>query len=163
MNEITITNAVLSDMAEIHAIEELAYPAHLAESPEVLASRILIAPDFCGVARQETQRVGYVLAHPWTDQSSPGLGQVITKLPADASVIHIHDLAVLPTMRGAGVARTMLTWLDQRVAEHAYTSITLVAVNGAETFWASMGFEDVGPADGYDLQARMMRRKVPKT
>ena len=161
MKKITITHAGLSDLADIHAIEEEAYPAALAESAEVLGSRIHVASAFCAVALQEDQHVGYVLAHPWTDQSSPGLGRVITKLPPDASVIHIHDLAVLPKMRGAGVARSMLTWLEQRVEEHGFEAMTLVAVNGADTFWRTMGFEDIGPADGYDLQARMMRRILP--
>jgi GNAT superfamily N-acetyltransferase len=160
LNKFIITRASLEDLAEIHEIEEVAYPAHLAESPEVLGSRIEVAPEFCAVARSCGICIAYLLAHPWPIESSPGLAQVLGRLPTDANAIHLHDLAVLPKMRGDGVAKSMLAWLEQRVSDDGYRTITLVAVNGADAFWRVMGFEDVGPADGYDFGARMMQRHL---
>ncbi len=158
--QIKIVVAQLSDIAELHRIEAAVYPSPLAESPEVLASRIQTAPDFCAVAMLDQKYIGYILAHPWLDNSSPGLGVIMASTPINADVVHLHDLAVLPQMQGKGVSRLLLTWLEDRVAESDFDIITLVAVNGADTFWTAMEFQDIGPATGYDKVARLMRRSL---
>lgn len=157
-DQIKIVPAKLSDIPELHRIEVSVYPPHLAESPEVLASRIQVAPDFCAAAKLDQEYIAYILAHPWTDSSSPGLGVITASIPENADVIHLHDLAVLPQMQGKGVSRLMLAWLETEVLNRGFTTITLVAVNGADTFWTVMGFQDIGPATGYDAVARLMRR-----
>lgn len=162
MNAIKICPAQLLDLRNLEQIEAAVYPPHLAESPEVLGSRIKIAPHFCGVAKLDHHCVGYVLAHPWLDNSSPGLGKILDSIPQNADVIHLHDMAVLPEMRGKGAARLMLTWLESRLLVEGFSAITLVAVDGADKFWRVMGFDDLGPASGYDDVARLMRRHVPK-
>lgn len=157
-----IRQARTDDVPAIFLIEHRVYPAALAENQEALGARIMISPQTCAVACVDDVLVGYVLAHPWRDNSSPGLNHTLTELPHPSCVLHLHDLAVLPDRRGLGVAQALVAWVTHAAARGGFPRITLVAVGGAETFWRKMGFSDEGPAHGYDDGAIFMGQQVPQ-
>jgi GNAT superfamily N-acetyltransferase len=157
---VQIRFAGVSDSSAIHALEHRTYPPHLAETEEALMSRIVTAPEFCAVAHVEDVVLAYVLAHPWPSDSSPGLNAVLAEPPGFCDALHVHDLVVGAEARGLGLGRRLVDWLEAQARGHAYEVLTLVAVDGADRFWAHLGFEDVRAAQGYDAQARFMRRRT---
>lgn len=159
MNNFEIKPASFTHLNAIVLLQLQAYTDELAESADVLGSRIAHGGAHSFVATSGDALVGYVLAHRWPDHSSPGLGLVMEQTPPDSTVIHLHDMAVAPEFRGSGIAQALLNALEQSALE-VVDSITLVAVQGAQNFWARVGFEDEGPVPNYDAGARFMRKRL---
>jgi N-acetylglutamate synthase-like GNAT family acetyltransferase len=67
-------------------------------------------------------------------------------LPDQPDSLYLHDLALVPDARGAGAGARATRIALEIAAAHGLRHIYLLAVNGAETYWASHGFAPV--ADG---------------
>lgn len=152
-----------ADAPELDRIQALAYGDGLQEPAEALLSKIALAPEFCFAlpADDNNERLaGYLLAHPWLADQSPGLGRVLTELPENADALHLHDLAVDPACSGRGVASSLIAALVHAATTHGFETITLVAVQDAATFWQKQGFRPRRPAEGYDEDAVFMERRL---
>ncbi|MEZ4460724.1 MAG: GNAT family N-acetyltransferase [bacterium] len=147
-----------NDFDTVDVIQHLAYPPGLAETQEVLKSKRRAAPDFCFLACANGAAVGYVIAHPWLRDKSPGLERSIDVLPPECDVVHLHDLVVHPDSHGQGIARALVDAVVQHAMDAAFDEITLVAVMDAQSFWQKMGFQTVRSVQGYDDHAVFMRR-----
>ncbi|MHB2165449.1 GNAT family N-acetyltransferase [Alsobacter sp. R-9] len=143
------------------AIHE-AYP----ERREVFAERLALFPGGCWVLTGSAGPVGgYAVSHPWRAGEPVPLDALIAPLPAEATR-YIHDIAVLPRLRGAGAAGTIV----RRIVRDAYRanapSASLVAVSGTVPFWQGHGFvvqDDPRLAEklaGYGGDARYMVRDL---
>ena len=110
--------------------------------------------------------VGYVLSHPWRSASIPALNALIGALPEDADTYYLHDLALLPLARRMGAAQFMITALGKHAVAQGFATMSLVAVNGSEGFWARRGFvpnnipELTGKLLGYEAGARYMVKSL---
>ncbi|RVU48026.1 GNAT family N-acetyltransferase [Lujinxingia sediminis] len=152
-----------ADAPELDRLQCLAYGEGLQEPTDALLSKIALAPEFCfGVpADEDTGRLaGYLLAHPWPSQESPGLGRILTERHHDADALHLHDVAVDPACSGRGVASTLIASLVDAATTHGFEVITLVAVQDAAPFWEKQGFRPLRPAEGYDEDAVFMERRL---
>ncbi len=145
------------DLQSVQEIETKAYAGDLVESFDVLLAKYRLMPELCFVARVDDQVAGYVIAHGWDRDTSPGLHKVYEALP-EVEAVHIHDMAVDPQFLGRGIARALLAALDAACIAKALPEMTLVAVAGADTFWAKMGFSVERSVQGYDDVAVFMRR-----
>ncbi|AWV88582.1 GNAT family N-acetyltransferase [Bradymonas sediminis] len=152
-----ISNITPADLPQVDRIQRLAYGPELIESIDALNSRLQLAPDFAFAAREQPDCLGYLFAHPWPADQSPGLNHIIKTLPPNADAIHLHDMAVDPNYGGRGIGRSLLNTLLDAADAAGYAQVTLVAVQGADTFWTKMGFEALRPAEGYDDSAILMR------
>jgi len=153
-----ITFMTSADLPHVDRIQRQAYKADLVESIEALASRLRMAPKFAFVARDGGDCLGYLLAHPWPADQSPGLQNSLEILPENCDALHLHDMAVDPAHAGRGIGRALLGALTEAARAAGFSQITLVAVQGADTFWNKMGFLAVRRVDGYDDGALLMRR-----
>ena len=106
------------------------------------------------------------MAYPWTENAAPALNTLIAAIPADASAMYLHDLALDPAVRGGGWSRPIIERLARDARAAGWPALTLVAVNGAAPFWERHGFIVVqapGMAEklaGYGPDARYMRRSL---
>ncbi|BCL75454.1 N-acetyltransferase [Jeongeupia sp. HS-3] len=142
------------------AIQSACYPQHYNETREVFARKLALCADSHWLAWQGSEPVGYFFTHPWHGDTPPMLGHELTALPASADCHYLHDLAILPTARGLGVAQTLVgAALDWGRAQH-FSRTLLVAVQGSAPFWARYGFAPLGPAEGYGEGATLMRRNA---
>ncbi len=146
-----------NDLPSVQEIETKAYAGDLVESFDVLLAKYRLMPQLCFVARVDDVVAGYVIAHGWDRETSPGLHRIDETLP-NVEAVHIHDMAVDPQFLGRGIARALLATLDAACIAQALPEMTLVAVAGAETFWTRMGFSVEKPVRGYDEVAVFMRR-----
>lgn len=150
-----------NDLIQVEHIQRLAYAPELVEPIEVLASRLALAPEFSLAARLDEVEVsescaGYLFAHPWPADESPGLGAELRVLPPNCQALHLHDMAIDPAHAGRGVGRALFDALIARGHAAGFRQLTLVAVQGAGTYWARYGLTVVRSAPAYGADAFFM-------
>ncbi|WGD55817.1 GNAT family N-acetyltransferase [Bradyrhizobium sp. CB1650] len=140
------------DLPAISAIATRIHPA-LPERPEVLADKMRLCPDGCLVLARENEIVGYGLAHPWSQHQIPPLDGFLEKLPDDADCLYVHDVAILPAVRGGGAARAYVAAIERLARSSGIATLALVSVYGTRSMWERLGFQAL-PADA------VLRRKL---
>lgn len=154
------------DIDAVVTVAAAAFPDHF-EARGCFEERLALNPRGCLVlAEPDGPAQGYLIAYPWPVDSAPPLNGRLATLPPSAAVLYLHDLALLPTARGGGHARTGVSRVAALARADGWPTIALVAVNDAVTFWEGQGFvvRDT-PAlhdklAGYGPDARYMVRPV---
>lgn len=112
----------------------------LPESDQVFAERVKIFPEGCLalVDTESGELCGYVISHPIRRREPPALNSLLGEIASDADQFYIHDLAILPEVRGLGLAQECMNKLFA-IAKR-YRTTGLVSVYGTAPFWARFGF-----------------------
>lgn len=130
-----------SDLSRVQAIAETVHP-DLPERLDVLAEKRALFPEGClGFGGSEIQ--GYGLAHPWVLGGIPALDRFIGSLPQGSDCLYVHDVALLPGVRGLGGASRYVAAMAVLARSRGLGRLACVAVHGAERLWSSLGFEEV--------------------
>ena len=153
---------------DLAALEKIAAAVHpdFYESPEVLAERQKLYRNGAYLLEIGEKPAGYILSHPWSSASLPPLNQLLGDLPADADTYYIHDLALLPVARRIGAASFIVDALAKHAGAHGFATMSLVAVNGSQSFWERHGFVAADRPDlaeklaTYEPAARLMVRRL---
>lgn len=127
------------DLPELDRIARIIHP-DLPERIETFAEKIKLAPSSCLVLCDGANIRGYAIAYPWRMNDMPPLDTMIGAIPSDASVLYIHDVALLPSVRGQGRVQTLLNILSEAGRERSLSRFTLTAVYGSEAAWFRYGF-----------------------
>lgn len=149
------------DLPAVSAIAAVVHP-DFPEDDAVFAERRRLFPAGCRVLAGSQGLAAYVVSHPWEAGSCPPLNTLLGVLPEAASTYYIHDIALLPVVRGIGAAKQIVEALKAEAQGSGLTEISLVAVNGSAGFWRRMGFaEAASPAlapklASYGADARFM-------
>jgi len=128
-----------ADWHEILLIQEECYPQIEPESLEVLRSKWLVSPQTCFVIELDKQVVGYCLAHPWVVGSPPSLEQTLVAV-TNPDTLYLHDIALSSKVQGKGAGKRAFNALVELARELGLPCISLVAVQGADSFWRRQGF-----------------------
>ncbi|CAF9910522.1 hypothetical protein IMSHALPRED_009222 [Imshaugia aleurites] len=115
----------------------------LPESDEVFAERVKLFPEGClGLLEGKGYELcGYVISHPIRRLQPPALNSLLGKIASDADQYYIHDLAILPQLRGCGLAQECINKLF--AIARRYPTTCLISVYGTEHFWSRFGFVPV--------------------
>lgn len=151
-----------TDIPAAAAISDAVHGDAYTERPAIYAERLALYPAGCHVFARGDRVEGYLISHPWHRDAPPKLDELFGAIPADADGYYLHDVALLPSTRGAGAGKAALA-LALRQAEIAgFDDITLMAVNGADGFWAAQGFAHAGEdaPSPYGAGTHLMRRRV---
>jgi GNAT superfamily N-acetyltransferase len=130
------------DLTAVCAISDAVHGAYT-EDRSVYAKRLALYPDGCLALDGADGVVGYLISHPWHRDSPPKLNACLEELPADAEGYYLHDIALLPSVRGTGAGTDALKHVVTRAKAAGFGDVTLMAVNGADQYWAAHGFEAV--------------------
>jgi ribosomal protein S18 acetylase RimI-like enzyme len=84
--------------------------------------------------------VGYLISHPYRQDTYPPLNTLIHEIPKDPDTWYIHDLAILPEFRGRGMVRYILAEVKALALIYGIEELSLVSIYGKEKFWKRMGF-----------------------
>lgn len=154
-----------ADLSAALELQSQSYPEFLVESEEAFASRLDVAAPYCLVAELDGTLVGYLLAHGWPRQSPPAVGQLLSRTAA-SEVLFIHDLSVGSAGRGLGIGRRLVEKAFEIAARDKLRTAELIAVEGAASYWKSLGFAQVATAPAlakavakYGPAARWMERR----
>lgn len=123
----------------------------LPESGAVFAERVRLFPSGClalfssisssSSSSSSPELLGYAISHPIRCRQPPSLDTFLGEIAPDADQYYIHDLAILPELRGKGLAKECLDLL-LGVAK-GYVTTSLVSVYGTGAFWGRFGFAEV--------------------
>lgn len=139
---------IIKEIEEIHwdgilEIQAKSYPELGSEDLEVLKSKHEASPDTCFVCLSNSGEVlGYLLAHPWCGISPPKLFEVLPNIE-NCEYLYLHDMAGIPESKGKGIGRTAASKLLEVAQHKGINKVSLVAVQGAESFWSIIGFQEI--------------------
>ena len=130
-----------SDLCRVKALSEIIhvnYPERLV----IFAEKLRLFPEGCFVLTAADVVDGYCFSHPWTGGVPPKLDSLLYSLPKPPTTYFIHDIALIESRRRKGFAGMLLGQLDSVARELAFNLLTLVSVNGTESYWLSQGFQE---------------------
>jgi ribosomal protein S18 acetylase RimI-like enzyme len=130
-------NMTTSDIKGLLHVADEVHP-DLPESDDVFEERLRLFPGGCMVLVEDDEICGYAISHPIRHRQPPALGTKLGDIAADANQYYIHDLAILPKLRGRGLATECIDKLLAIASRYPTTS--LVSVYGTSTFWGRFGF-----------------------
>lgn len=113
------------------------YPNH-PESRSSFETKLRAAPDACFVAELDGRPVGYCVALRATCGRPPKLDEVSYVAQAPLG-LHLHDIALEPSVRGRGLVADALVRLARLAG---VSTLSLVAVEGAQALWRRHGFAE---------------------
>ncbi|MGL4634760.1 MAG: GNAT family N-acetyltransferase [Beijerinckiaceae bacterium] len=154
-----------ADLVDVMAIASVVHPDY-PEDMAVFAERLALAPIGCRILCQTNEVLGYVLSHPWSFGQLPELNNLLGAIPQKSNTWYLHDLALLPAVRGTGAAGALVKELIYQAKLQGFSYMTLVAVNGSAGFWERNGFRKVndGSLDrklaSYDKEACYMHLRL---
>lgn len=157
----------VADLDAVLAVQRAAYGDAYQESASVLARKLALAPGACWIAELDGRGVGYVFAHPWAGMEPPALHAELPCLPEGERLAFLHDLAVSPEARGAGVAAVLLDRVRDWCTRSGLRRMVLVALEDAVAFWLRHDFvlidQPVPPSygDGARLMAARQSSSRP--
>ncbi len=141
MNNYKIREIIESDWPAIMRIQNEAYYSIEAENEDVLRSKYLSSPSTCIVCENSAgQVIGYGLAHAYPCHQVPQPGVVIAET-VTSNNLFIHDLAVEKESQGQGLAKVLFNYLKCLAIQFNYSSLSLLTIQSADSFWSKMGFE----------------------
>lgn len=131
--------ATEADVSEIFRISKIIHP-DLPERIETIAEKVALSPSTCFVACDGRLVRGYAIAYPWRANDIPKLDTLFGSLPADADILFIHDIALLPSARGQGLVGELPKLFSAAGRKLGLQYATLAAVYGSEEAWFRYGF-----------------------
>jgi len=157
------------DLPGLLAVQRACYGEGFVERAEVFARR-LASPANCSLAAEQGGRiVGYLAAYRSVlGKVTPLHGGFDTVDAPDT--LYLHDMAVLPACAGQGIARALLAPLLHGARGEGLRHSALVAVQGAQGYWARHGYAPWALRDaaqrqrlaGYGADAVYMAMKLLK-
>lgn len=130
----------VADLAEVDAIAEIVHPGY-PEPPEVPAERLRLFPQGCFLAEVEgSGAIGYAISHPGVLGRPPALASLLGGLPEGADCLYLHDVALLPAARGAGLGGDLVARLHALARLCGFRHLALTAVGGSVPYWRRHGF-----------------------
>ena len=154
-----------ADLDRVAEIAVIGFPDHF-EGRDCFANRLALNAPGCFVLQTADGLEGYLVAYPWAKDAAPRLNTLIDAIPADASVLYLHDLALTPAVRGQGWSNPAVAAVVDLAKGGDWPTVALVAVNDAVDFWRGHGFdvrqtsEMVAKLASYGSDARYMTRPV---
>ena len=130
---------------DIKSLARVADKIHtdLPESDGVFAERVKLFPEGClGLVEDTSNELcGYAISHPIRRLQPPSLDSLLGEIASDVDQYYIHDIAIMPQLRGRGLAQECINKLS--VIARRYPTTCLISVYGTERFWGRFGFVPV--------------------
>jgi len=160
----------VADVPRVLAVADEVHPT-FPEDGAVFEERLRLYPAGCLAFSSGDDILGYAVSHPWRAYDPPVLNSRLGELPRQPETFYIHDVALRPELRGSGAAALVVALLIARARKNAFTTASLVAVNGSAGFWERHGFRNVASQKivdatlarklrGYDEAAAFMVRQL---
>ncbi|MDP3231099.1 MAG: GNAT family N-acetyltransferase [Acidovorax sp.] len=139
MPVVVVRPLALTDLADLLAVQLACYGEGFVESGEVFARR-LASPANCSLVLEQG---GVVCAYLAAYRSVRGK---VTPLhgdfegPVEPDTLYLHDMAVVPTCAGQGLARALLQPMCEQAAVQGMRHSALVSVQGSQAYWERQGY-----------------------
>ncbi|WP_428426124.1 GNAT family N-acetyltransferase [Pararhizobium sp.] len=139
MTSFTFSRAVSSDLDGVLSVQAVVFPA-FQEAKATFAERLRLYPDGFFVVKEDGDIKGYLVSYPVYRFRPPPLDTLIGTISPGSDAYYVHDLSLLPEMRGRGAAVAMIEAMTDVARNAGFTRMALTAVGGADIFWRRFGF-----------------------
>lgn len=150
-----------ADWPQVAALEAEAYAGtSLTEGEAALRSRA--AAGTCLVLERGGRVAGYVLALPYPRFRHPDLTRPEDTAPCSAN-LHLHDIVIATPQRRRGLGTRLVRHLTDMARARGFATMSLIAVDGKEPFWRSLGYRshpEASPPAGYGSGAVYMSAQL---
>jgi GNAT superfamily N-acetyltransferase len=143
MPEIVLRPLVAADLPAVLAVQAQCYGDALLESSEALASRLALSPHTCWTAAlSDGSLAAYLFTHAWPEASLPPWNGRLARDWSDDEALtwFVHDMAVAPVGRGAGIAQRLYAAARDAAIAAGLSSSRLIAVQSAGVWWRRLGY-----------------------
>ena len=147
MSSISIRPMLVSDLSKVLRIQELCYTSVPPESKESLEAKLQACPSTCFVASLHGETVGYLIGLLRRFDHPPELNAATCVVPDSPNCLYLHDLAVSPQVRSAGVGRALVGRFLLAFKESRMRRASLIAVQDSAPYWQRFGFAPVCMSD----------------
>jgi GNAT superfamily N-acetyltransferase len=140
----SVSTLSVTDVPQLMLVQQNCYSEELVESATVMTHRVSEFFQTCWGYFVDDQLAGYLLAYPSM------LGR-ITPLAAafplyqNPDCLYLHDMAISRDFRGQSLAPALLAHATNEAKKLGLGALALVAVQGAEGYWAKQGFAKLTP------------------
>lgn len=132
----------VTDVPQLMLVQQNCYSEELVESATVMAHRISVFFQTCWGYFVDQQMAGYLLAYPSVLGSITPLAAAFP-LYQNTNCLYLHDMAISTDFRGQSLAPALLAHATTEAKKLGLEALALVAVQGAEGYWAKQGFAKV--------------------
>jgi len=136
-----------SDMAAVLEIQSHCYDETKLESSQSFITKLEATPNTCFIALLADVPAGYLVALPVEEGHPPPLNGSSYSVPQASNALYLHDLAVRPKARGAGVAHALVAAYFKVLQQSQVPFGCLTAVNKSSSYWERFGFRTAAPAE----------------
>lgn len=146
-NDMKIQEIEENNWSGILEIQDEAYQEVGPEELDVLKSKQSASSETCFVCVSDQGDVlGYLLSHPWNGVEPPKLFEPLSDI-GNSDSLYLHDMAVSSRSKGQGLGRSMMAELIKVAVMKGIKRITLVAVQGSDSFWSLLDFKEISGAN----------------
>lgn len=136
----TLNTLTLDDLEAVLSVQSACYDAFFHESAAAFRAKVLASPDTHWLCRREGLPLGYLVTLPVAEGKLPALDAESVAMPDRPEWLYVHDLAVLPQARSLGLGKRFMAEAERVARNKGLRGLALVAVQGAEGYWAGAGF-----------------------
>lgn len=129
-----------ADIGAVLHIQSCCYGAEYQESDAAFLGKCDAFPRGAIGAFADGELVAYVFCLPAMLGETVPLNRAAHDVSKRHDCLYIHDLAVLPRMRGADCGRALLEQVRRLAADEGLHAFALVAVQQAAGYWRRWGF-----------------------
>lgn len=138
----SVSTLSVTDVPQLMLVQQNCYSDDLVEPASVMAHRISVFSLTCWGYFVEQQMAGYLLAYPSVLGSITPLAAAFPVYP-NTNCLYLHDMAISSDFRGQSLAPALLAHASTEAKKLGLEALALVAVQGAEGYWAKQGFVKV--------------------
>lgn len=142
VNLMSVRVLSVADVQQLMLVQQNCYSAELVESAAVMSDRISAFTATCWGYFVGPRMAGYLLAYPSVLGSITPLAAAFPLYPK-ANCLYLHDMAISSDFRGQSLAPKLLAHAAAEAKQKGLQALALVAVQGAEGYWAKQGFVKV--------------------
>ena len=137
-----VSTLSVTDVPQLMLVQQNCYSEELVESAAVMSERISAFSQTCWGYFIEQQMAGYLLAYPSVLGSITPLAATFPQYQ-NTNCLYLHDMAISSDFRGQSLAPKLLAHASTEAEKMELKALALVAVQGAEGYWAKQGFVKV--------------------
>jgi ribosomal protein S18 acetylase RimI-like enzyme len=130
------------DVPQLMRVQQNCYSEELVESAAVMSERVSAFTQTCWGYFVDQQMAGYLLAYPSVLGSITPLAAPFPQYQ-NTNCLYLHDMAISSDFRGQSLAPALLANASTEAKKLGLEALALVAVQGAEGYWAKQGFVKV--------------------
>lgn len=137
-----IRNMLAQDLIAVERVQADVYSGSYLESSEAIAQRFNVSPETAWVAELHGDVCAYLVCY-WSRVGKINPLNAQFQRSDDANCLYLHDLALLNSVQGFGIAKLLINVAEECAKDRAVSAMALISVQNSKQFWEKFGFRQI--------------------